>query len=283
MGNITAPSIEYYKSFADEMQGKFRRVNQLTPHGPSIGNYHEEIVRSVLRNFLSKRFSVITGFIYGEEGKVSSQIDILIVDENSPIGYVFQEGDFAIVMPEAVAAVVEVKSTIDCDTFDESIDKIATVKSFNKFPSSITGIIFSFDGGTKNDKTIASWLTSKTCKKFKDKKELAPDTIMFFMKEVMLLPHSEIPNQAPPLGIYKRLTSLTKNGDIKAAQLSILLALIVNACIRKDTSGVIHRFPVVQANRLFQAEEVDVTSTKFSIGEGIVNGQKNTVRQKTPI
>ena len=40
-------------------------------HNSTTGSYHEEILRTVLRNFLSKRFSVKTGFVYKNESEVS--------------------------------------------------------------------------------------------------------------------------------------------------------------------------------------------------------------------
>lgn len=178
MGNITAPLVTYYQSFADEILGKFRRISQLTPHALSNGTYHEEILRSVLRNFLTERFSVKTGFIY-HEGRTSGQLDIMIFDENNPIAYLFKEGEFAIVIPEAVTAVIEVKSDIDTVSFDDSIEKIALVKSFIDIPAQLTGIVFSFDGGTSNDETLGKWLSSDLCKNYKDRKELAPETIIF--------------------------------------------------------------------------------------------------------
>src|SRR3989338_2723259 len=128
MANINAPQIEYFESFANEITSKFRRLQNLVDHPTASGDYHEEILRTVLRNFLSKRFSVKKGFIYAGPEKVSKQIDLLVVDENSPAAYIFQEGDFAIVMPEAVVAVMEIKTTLNAPDFDFSIQNIASAK-----------------------------------------------------------------------------------------------------------------------------------------------------------
>jgi len=53
----------YYSSFSSELLAKFRRVGHLVAHNSTTGTYHEEILRSVLRNFLPKRFSVKTGLV----------------------------------------------------------------------------------------------------------------------------------------------------------------------------------------------------------------------------
>ncbi|QQR52000.1 hypothetical protein IPG36_05360 [bacterium] len=92
MANIKSAEISYYDSFAAEMMGKFQRLAKLVNHGGINGDYHEEILRTVLRNFLSKRYSVKTGFIYQDSEHVSKQVDILIIDENVPAAYIFQEG-----------------------------------------------------------------------------------------------------------------------------------------------------------------------------------------------
>src|SRR5437879_8785535 len=103
---------QYYDSFAEELLAKFRRVGYLVSHSPTSGTYHEEILRVVLRNFVSKRYSVKTGFVYENEEKVSNQVDVLVVDEYHASAYIYQEGDFAIVRPHATIAAIEIKTVL---------------------------------------------------------------------------------------------------------------------------------------------------------------------------
>jgi Domain of unknown function (DUF6602) len=117
----------YYDSFAEEMVAKFRRVGHLIPNKATNGYYHEEILRSVLRNFLSKRFSVKTGFVYKSPQEFSNQIDIMIIDEYEASAYIYQEGDFAIVRPRSVVGVLEVKTLLRSGDFDEALDNVAGV------------------------------------------------------------------------------------------------------------------------------------------------------------
>jgi hypothetical protein len=42
-----------YQNYAAEMLAKFGRISKMVEHSPSIGNYHESIVKNYLRNFLS--------------------------------------------------------------------------------------------------------------------------------------------------------------------------------------------------------------------------------------
>jgi hypothetical protein len=103
----------YYSPFAAELLAKFRRVGNLVSHNATTGHYREEILCSVLRNFLSKRYSVKTGFIYKNEAEVSRQIDVLVVDEDIATAYLYQEGDLAIVRPRSVVGAIEVKTVLD--------------------------------------------------------------------------------------------------------------------------------------------------------------------------
>src|SRR4051812_23955752 len=134
---MTANPHQYYDSFAEELLAKFRRVGHLVPHKPTTGTYHEEILRVVLRNFLSKRYSVKTGFVYKSEGEVSNQVDVLVVDEYHASAYIYQEGDFAIVRPHATIAAIEVKSLLRADSFDGGLQNIASVKRLADAPDDI--------------------------------------------------------------------------------------------------------------------------------------------------
>ncbi len=51
MGNINAPEIEYFESFANEIASKFQRVKHLVDHRVSSGNYHEVIFTHCFKEF----------------------------------------------------------------------------------------------------------------------------------------------------------------------------------------------------------------------------------------
>lgn len=81
------------------------------------GNYKEAILRKTVQQFLPNNLSIGTGFIVfnddhirGQNGLVSTQLDIIIYDNSCPV--IFKEGDFVIVTDTMVKAVVEVKSRI---------------------------------------------------------------------------------------------------------------------------------------------------------------------------
>lgn len=269
MGNINAPHIEYFESFAKELIGKFRRLQNLIDHPTASGDYHEEILRVVLRNFLSKRFSVKNGFVYAGPQSVSKQVDLLIVDENSPAAYVFQEGDFAIVMPKAVVAAIEVKTSLKVNDFEQAINNIASVKKLMEFPANLTGVVFGFDGTNPTDKVLHKWFRRPQPSQYAGEKSVVtPDAIMFFNSSTLLVRCDENQRIGPDGRYYHRLIAASENvGETSALQLSIVLAMIINACEHKQSRDT-HRFIDGDGYRLFQAERGRLLLERFAYGEG---------------
>ena len=98
-------------------------------HYPSLGTYKERMLAETIRNYLPASLSVGTGFVMfpcsdsapaaGQHFdhlnrsafSVSRQCDILVFDGNN-YPPVFKDGDFVVLRPEAVKAVIEVKGSI---------------------------------------------------------------------------------------------------------------------------------------------------------------------------
>lgn len=128
-----------YQNYAKELISKIGRLNLLVKHAPSIGTFHENIVSNYLKNFLSRRFSVKTGFVFNTDShEVSPQLDILVIDENVPSAYLFQDGEFVVAVPEAVVCAIEIKTNFDKEAFEDISKKseqyrIANPKGHNLF------------------------------------------------------------------------------------------------------------------------------------------------------
>jgi hypothetical protein len=94
-------------TLASELTNLSERVRNLIRHTSSVGTYRENLLQSLLKKHLPERYHVATGFIYGTH----RQLDVLIYDriEYAPL---FREGDLVVVPPEAVRAVIEVKTDL---------------------------------------------------------------------------------------------------------------------------------------------------------------------------
>lgn len=271
MANINAPKIEYFESFAAEIIGKFQRIKSLVPNRVASGDYHEEVIKSVLRNFLSKRYSVKKGFIYAGEGKVSKQIDIMIVDENAPTAYIFQEGDFAIVLPQAVVAVMEVKTTLKAEAFDDAIDNIASAKILEEFPTTLMGIIFAYDGTTPTDQRMDNWFKRPKPSKYKENNSLTPNAIFSLTHGYLLSTFSAEGKMERGGKYYHKLfrdDSVKKSASDTAWQLSLVLAFILGACEQSEFRAT-RMMKQSSASGLVQYEGGMRSNKRFSFGEGL--------------
>jgi hypothetical protein len=275
MSNIAPLDVEYFESFANEIEGKLNRVKKLVQHNVASGNYHEEILRTILRNFLSKRYSVKTGFIYKSKKEVSKQIDILIIDENSPAAYLFQEGDFAIVVPESVVAVMEVKTTMDSSKWNQSISNIASAKRLMEFPGELTSIIFAYQGYPSRDDTLGKWFTGKESTIVGNSNQpLSPDAISFFTEGQLLVTHNENNEWTKAGKYYQKLfrsDSVKQKGVTDAGwQLSVVLALIIAACEYADFR-ISRRFKDGSiADMLWEQKGAMSGKVRFLLGKGLL-------------
>ena len=275
MGNINAPSVDYFESFASEIESKFQRIKNLVTHRASSGDYHEEIIRTILRTFLTKRYSVKKGFIYAGEGNVSNQLDILIIDENSPAAYLFQEEDFAIVIPSSVVAFMEVKTTLNAPDFDTAIQNIESAKKLLEFPHTIPGIVFGYDGTKPSDDILDNWFKRPIPATFKDKEKnlLAPNAFMFFTDGQLLVRYTKEGKWELGGEYYHRILrddSVKRDKSVSDTgwQISLILAMIISACEFREMKKT-HFFQDGVAGKLIQSEGSGISHSRFAFGEGL--------------
>ena len=118
--------LAYHQSLAAELNAVKDRVRHLIRHWPTDGSFKESFLRSVLRRHLPESLFIGTGFIVTATD-CSRQIDLLIVDKEHP--RLFWDGDLIIVTPEAVKAVIEVKTGLDGPSaIEETIMTLAVNK-----------------------------------------------------------------------------------------------------------------------------------------------------------
>jgi hypothetical protein len=272
MGNINAPEIEYFESFANEIASKFQRVKHLVDHRVSSGNYHEVILRTVLKNFLTKRYSVKTGFIYKDNTHVSNQMDILIIDENAPAAYIFQEEDFVIVMPNAVVAAIEVKTTINAGDFDTALENIASAKKLFDLPAQLRTIIFGYQGTYPSDTNLDNWFKRAEAAKLKDNSVLGPHAISFFDSKTLLMRFNPTTGTVNDGSEYRRIYQYDNqpDGNENGWHLSLLLALVLGACESREVS-ITGKFSESHASKLIQAQNSFVDDKGFEFGIGTNN------------
>lgn len=147
---------EYHKSINDEFKILQNRVRNLVTHWPEDGRYKEIILQNILKRFLPKNIDVLTGFciraIDRGRSEQSKQIDIILYDTAFPV--LFREANFAIVPPEGIVGIIEVKSNINNQPIEEIVSTCNYNGSFiydgQKRQHEIFNGIFSYDGEFKD-------------------------------------------------------------------------------------------------------------------------------------
>jgi len=103
--------LEYHKSIAGELKATKDRIRQLIGgrHWQTDGEHKEAVLRKILRNHLPESVRVGRGFVCFRN-ETSRQIDILINANDKPA--LFKDGELVLVTPDAVQAIVEVKTSL---------------------------------------------------------------------------------------------------------------------------------------------------------------------------
>ena len=145
---------EFHKSTVKELLAVKDRVRNLINHWGEDGRYKEAVLKSIIQRFLPEKFKIASGFVVRQTDereihKSSTQIDLIIYDSSFPV--LFKEGDFVILTPDAVNAIIEVKANIQNQNIQEILLKSNQNGKFifngkrNKTDPFFNGI-FSYEG-----------------------------------------------------------------------------------------------------------------------------------------
>ena len=269
-------NINYFSGIAQELLGKLNRISCLLKKANlKSGEYHEEIIRQLLKKFMTKRYTLKTGYIYLDERTTSKQVDILLIDEHIPFTYLFQEGDFVIVRPEPVLAVIEIKTKLDLGKFRKGFENIITAKKL-KYQSlgyygHIFGAIFGFFSNKVIDnKTLDKWFKdSKISMHRDDEGILWPDEIFFFENKLTLALQEGHTGIVAGNYFYQPIKAL-KNTDCKALQLALLVGILFSICDSEDKRQK-STFSNFQIDELMNFNNASVGPEMFRPGEGLLN------------
>jgi len=148
----------YVESLANEILSKYRRLDSILTHAPSKGSYHEKILRDIIRQYLPSTFSVGKGFIINKEGKTSSQMDILIVDNMDPRSFGYKDNDFFIASNIAVTCYGEVKTYCHRNEFIKSFHNLiqSSLIMGGDHSARATSFLFCYDAYA-SAKTLSKW------------------------------------------------------------------------------------------------------------------------------
>src|SRR5713101_7162440 len=125
----TVPNDNWFRllaSWSKELLSATDRIHYLigNRHQPAKGSYREALLRRLLRRVLPDRFRVSTGFIYRWADDPSRQLDVLVWDAQR-YSALLEEGELAILTPESVAAIIEVKSVFSTSELRDGFELLS--------------------------------------------------------------------------------------------------------------------------------------------------------------
>ncbi len=102
--------IQYHQSISRELTTLKDRIRNLIGprHWQTDGEHKETILRKILANHVADSLRIGRGFICYPNGGSSKQLDILLTNRNKPT--LFKDGELTLVTPDAVSAIIEVKT-----------------------------------------------------------------------------------------------------------------------------------------------------------------------------
>jgi len=98
------------KNYAQLEQSIVSQLRFQADHGTTIGGFREEIWKNMFEQIIPQKFSIARSvFIIDSQGRISSEVDLAIFDEQyTP--YIFRHGTLKYIPIEAVAVAIECKS-----------------------------------------------------------------------------------------------------------------------------------------------------------------------------
>ena len=116
----------YYRSLTSELEAVKDRVRNFIAgnHWLTDGEWRESVLRAIMAQRLPSNVNIGRGFVITEDGP-TTQCDILIYRSDRPI--LFRQGDLAFVTPDAVVAILEVKSRATKQVITAAISKLAAI------------------------------------------------------------------------------------------------------------------------------------------------------------
>ena len=118
--------LETLKLSTKRIAADFEATKQVW-HNASAGMLREKVIKDILKPYLPDCYGISGGLCYDHEENKSKQLDIIIYDKLFSYRLPF-DSDFIVFPCESVYGNIEVKTTLDKSTLQESIDNIASLK-----------------------------------------------------------------------------------------------------------------------------------------------------------
>lgn len=122
---------KFLESTGTEVQARIERVaHYKQPTG--VGDAREDVLREYLREVLPERFSVDRGKIFDSRGRLSREFDVIIAERSYVVPMMALAGR-RVVPVEAVYGVIEIKSYLNPDNYNNFINAVIELDEMRRF------------------------------------------------------------------------------------------------------------------------------------------------------
>lgn len=194
-------------------------------HNCSKGTFREQILKNFLRPFLPGCYGVSGGQAFDNDGNISKQLDVVVYD--SLFSYLAPYMDDFIYFPcESVYGNIEIKSSLNKQSFNDAVENIASLKKLSRKaidsyyvnpmkPLSINnvtwdiqayseylGIIFAYESVSSN--TVLEYINDGISNGTMDRDKL-PNIIVLFKEQKIIVRYHQCKDgkyAIHPLGQY---------------------------------------------------------------------------------
>ncbi len=144
----------YFRSLTAELESLKNRVRDFIDdvHWLTHGQWRESVLRSFFARRLPDTVKVGRGFVLTKLGP-STECDILLYKASSPV--LFKEGDLVFLTPDAVLAIIEVKSSTDRRTLESVLDKFSELgRKLGSYREHCLFALFSYESTVPSDRVL---------------------------------------------------------------------------------------------------------------------------------
>jgi len=203
MKNDIKNIIENYKTFEKEL---IAQLNYGIKHPTTAGSFREEIWKSLFERIVPKKFKIERSvFIIDSKGNFSNEVDLAIFDEQyTP--YVFNYGKIKFIPIEAVAAVVECKSSnYDKEQIKNWVESVNKLKTSDKSIVRTINFISNKPGKTQSS-TAPIKIFCHIPSKLSEENEISSDFLMDIEFDIII----EAKKNNNKMNIFFKHKELTK-------------------------------------------------------------------------
>ena len=119
---------------AQKLKIDFEGITKQIQHNGVKGSAREDLLKDYLKKLLPEKYSISSGIIIDNNQKQSKQQDFIIHDAFNCPSF-FKTESNSILPIESVYATIEVKSTLDYSTLEQSVKNVESVRNLIKLPN----------------------------------------------------------------------------------------------------------------------------------------------------